>query len=195
MIHVFNFSRYKIAKMSILAVIMCGLFILQTGVVLAHSQLKTASISPNAVLTGSPSILTLTFTEDTSPDQTKLQVLDSTGKVVDKGDLKVNKDTATISLTALSDGKYTVKFRTFTEDDSGVVNGEFSFTVAKSGAASAGDANAVTQTQSGGTSPAQLPSTGVGIKDSFNLLVPLQFCTAILILASAGFVINRRRNR
>lgn len=172
------------------------LFLLQFSIALAHSQLKTSSILPNAVLNSSPVTLTLTFTEDTSTDLTKLQVLDSTGKVVDKGDLKVDKDTATISLTTLSDGKYTVKFRTFTEDDSGVVNGEFSFTVAKSGAVSAGDANAVTQTESYDTSLTQLPSTGLGInKDSFSLLAPLVLLTSILILASAGFVINRQRNR
>ncbi len=127
---------------SMLVIALSGLFLVQSQICWAHSRLKSATIQPGAVLTTVPATLSLTFTEETSTDQTKLQVLDSAGKVVDKGDLKVNGATATISLGNLADGSYTVKFRTFTEDDSGIVNGEYSFKVARSESAAAGGAQA-----------------------------------------------------
>ena len=94
-----------------------------------------------------PTQLSLTFSQETSPAETTLRVLDSTGATVDKGDLTVFGPTITISLGTLADGKYTVRFRSFTEDDSGVVTGEYAFTVAKNGANSQGNASPTKQVE------------------------------------------------
>ncbi len=140
------------------------LLLIQTQVALAHARLINANIQPDAVIvTAVPATLTLTFSEETSPTQTRLEVLDASGKAVDKGDLKVNGDTATVTLSALVDGKYTVKFRSFTEDDSKVVEGQYTFTVAKSGTMAAGDPGKATQVESqDAPTPAKAPATGLG---------------------------------
>lgn len=128
------------------------------AVALAHARLKTASILPGAVIASAPATLTLTFTEETSPTQTRVTVTNAAGVRVDKNDLRVQGDTATIGLNALPNGVYTVAFRTFVEEDSHVVEGQYTFTVG--GAAAAGDVSKARQTE--GTLPASAPKTGAG---------------------------------
>ncbi len=156
-------SRSLFYNFAILGLMLLAAFVMilaQNGLAFAHAHLKSASIAPDATLTSSPTTLILTFTEDTSPTQTKLQVLDSSGKQVDKGDLKVSGATATVSLNALLDGKYSVKFRSFTEEDSGIVDGAFSFTLATGGSASSGNLAKATEQES--NVPASSPATGEG---------------------------------
>lgn len=158
-----NTRFYNLAIAGLLLFAVMALVLAQSGVAFAHAHLKSATILPDAVVTSAPTTLTLTFTEDTSPTQTRLQVLDASGKAVDKGDLKVDGANATVSLGTLADGKYTVKFRSFTEDDSGIIDGSFNFTVAKGSAAVAGDAAKATQEESGGdNAPTGAPATGQG---------------------------------
>ncbi len=144
-------------------VVVSFLFLNQVQISWAHARFKSATIQPDAVITTVPATLTVTFSEETSPTQTRLQVLDSTGKAVDKGDLKVVGATATLGLNTLTDGKYTVKFRTFTEDDSNIVEGDYSFKVALSGTAATGDAGKANQVESGESEqPTGAPATGIG---------------------------------
>ena len=157
--------RYNLALGGLLLGAVLALVLAESGVAFAHARLKSATILPDAVITSVPAALTLTFTEESSPTQTKLQVLDASGKAVDKGDLKVDGANATVSLGTLADGKYTVKFRSFTEEDSAIVEGSYSFTVAKSGTAASGDAGKAAQAESGGSetgTPAGAPAAGQG---------------------------------
>jgi methionine-rich copper-binding protein CopC len=181
-----------------LLLLLAGLALLlaQADYAFAHARLQSASITPNATLTSAPTTLTLTFTEETSPTQTKVQVFDASNKQVDKGDLKVNGDTATISLNSLTDGKYTVKFRTLTEDDGGIVDGDYSFTVATSGAASAGNVAQANQNES--NVPAA-PASGLGgstvsLRDATTgMFIPIFALAALGLMAGAVLLLYRRR--
>lgn len=183
-----NNWRYNLLIVAFLAFAAVALALAGSGVAFAHAHLKTATILPDATITAAPATLTLTFTEETSPTETKLSVADASGKQVDKGDLKVDGANATVSLNTLADGKYTVTFRSFTEDDSGIINGTYTFTVASSGAAAAGDASKASQEESGGDDAAPaVPATGQGYlvgdnngSDSFTL-------PALLVLVGTAF--------
>lgn len=189
--------RYNLAIVALLAFAAVALALAGSGVAFAHAHLKTATILPNATISAAPATLTLTFDEETSPTQTKLSVTDASGKTVDKGDLKVDGVNATIGLNTLPDGKYTVTFRSFTEDDSGIVNGSYTFTVASGGSAAAGDASKATQQESGGDdAPAGAPATGQGglsgAAASFTLPALLVFAGTALF-AGAILVIRQKR--
>lgn len=159
----------------------------QAGFALAHAKLKTATVLPDATLTTAPTSISLTFTEETSPTQTKVQVLDSTGKAVDKGDLKVSEATATLSLNTLTDGKYTVKFRSFSDDDGHTVDGEYTFTVAKAGTAAAGSLNSAKQTEGqAAVAPQAAPNTGVGGTATSEVSLVSPFILVGLALISVG---------
>lgn len=178
-----NTWRYNLAIAALLTFAAFALVLAESGVTFAHAHFKTATILPGSTITAAPATLTLTFDEETSSTQTKLSVTDASGKAVDKGDLKVAGTNATVSLNPLTDGKYTVTFRSFTEDDSGIVNGSYTFTVASGSAAAAGDASKASQEESGGDAPAGAPATGQGRisgdSSSFTLM-------AVLILGSIG---------
>nr|AIA14759.1 CopC domain protein [uncultured bacterium] len=184
--------------MALLAFAVLALVLAESGVAFAHAHLKTATILPDATVSAAPATLTLTFSEDTSTTQTKLSVTDASGKVVDKGDLKVDGANATVSLNTLTDGKYTVTYRSFTEDDSGIINGSYTFTVASSGAAAAGNASKATeQASNGNTAPAGAPATGQGglsaDNGSVNLPALLLFAGAALFAGAILLIRQKRR--
>ncbi len=163
---------------------------LQLGVAFAHARLKSSNILPESTVATAPATLTLTFTEQTSPDQTKVSVTDSSGKQVDKGDLKIKGDTATVSLGTLPNGKYTVTFRTLTEDDGGILNGNFSFTVG--GTATTGDLASAKQEES---SVPGAPNAGQGgrVSSSSNNSLPGDWLAIGLLIgltAGASTVLN-----
>lgn len=176
--------RYNLVIVAFLAFAAVALALAGSGVAFAHAHLKTATILPDSTVSAAPATLTLTFTEETSPTQTKLSVTDASGKQVDKGDLKVDGANATVSLNPLADGKYTVTFRSFTEDDSGIIDGTYSFTVASGGTAAAGDASKATQQESGGDDAPAAPATGEGglSSDSGSFTLP-----ALLVLVGTAF--------
>jgi len=183
------YSSHNVTLFTALSLIIIALLALQTGLALAHSRLKSGNILPDSVITAAPASLTLTFTEETSEKETKVSVLDATGKAVDKGDLAVKGDTITLGLNALADGKYTVKFRTFTEDDSGLFEGEFSFTVAKAGTAANGSAAAVKEEEL-----STAPNTGFGgsAKSGFDPALPITFLVVGIVI-SGGVLLARHR--
>jgi methionine-rich copper-binding protein CopC len=188
-------TAYNLGNSLLLLTAVLALLLAQVDFAFAHARLKSASVAPGATVTSAPTSLSLTFTEETSPTQTKLQVFDASNKQVDKGDLKVNGDTATISLNPLSDGKYTVKFRTLTEDDGGIIDGDYSFTVAASSAANAGN---VAQTNQNESSLPNAPASGLGgavnLHDAATgVFMPIFVLTALGLLAGAGLLLYRRR--
>jgi methionine-rich copper-binding protein CopC len=187
---------YNLGISFLLPTAILALLLAQADLAFAHARLKTASIAPSATLTSAPTSLSLTFTEETSPTQTKVQVFDASNKQVDKGDLKVNGDTATISLNTLSDGKYTVKFRTLTEDDGGIVDGDYSFTVAASGAASAGNVAQANQNESNipGAPASGMGGDAVNLSDApTSVFMPVFVLAALGLMAGTGLLLYRRR--
>lgn len=187
--------RFNLSVVAVLFLAVFALVLAQAGVAFAHAHLKSSTILPNATVTTVPATLALTFDEETSPTETRLQVVDASGKAVDKGDLKVNGATATVSLGTLADGKYTVNYRSFTEDDGGIVTGSFSFTVAKSGAAAAGNLSTASETES--KAPGA-PDTGIGggtEASSTSPLGPVFGLVAVGLLAGAGLLVSLRRHQ
>lgn len=182
---------FKLFALAILLVVLLA----QAGIAFAHARFKTANILPDAIVTTVPATLTITFSEETSPEQTKLQVLDAGNKAVDKGDLKVDGPNASVSLGTLADGKYTVKFRSFTEDDGGIVNGDYSFTVAKAGTAAGGDAAKAAQQES--QSPTA-PATGAGggaTSPEISMFPALGLLVVLAMGASMGLLVLGKRRR
>jgi methionine-rich copper-binding protein CopC len=164
--------------------------------------LQTANILPDAVIASAPATLTVTFTEETSPTQTRLSVTNASGARVDKNDLSVQGDTATIGLNALSNGVYTVTYHTFVEADSHVVDGEYTFTVAATGATT-GSAAAVREEE--GTMPMAAPKGGAGgmadiVADESTVeaaagepAADITWLLAAALLAGVGLWLVRRR--
>ncbi|MEI6047071.1 MAG: copper resistance CopC family protein [Chloroflexota bacterium] len=170
----------------------------QVGIAFAHAHLQSSTILPDATITAVPTTLTLTFGENTSITQSKLQVLDASGKQVDKGDLKVVGATTSVSLGTLTNGKYTVNFRSFTENDNGIVAGNFNFTLAIGGTAVAGTIDGVQESES--IAPG-VPNTGMGYRstlsntptNNFNLWLGVGLLAALA--ATIGLVWLKRANR
>ena len=192
-------SSYKFPKVSsfsgLLLAALVMLFLSQAGISFAHAHYQSSNIVPNSTITSAPAQLTVTFGEETSPTGTKLTVTDSAGKQVDKGDLKINGATVTLSLNSLTDGTYTVTYQTLTEDDGGVVNGNYAFTVATGGTAATGAAKP-TEAESGGDDvPSAAPATGFGGTsepagtNSFGVVLGL---AALSLFAGAGLLAVRR---
>lgn len=100
--------------------------------VAAHAKLKASFPARDATIGAAPAQVLLTFSEETSPTKSGGSVSDATGATVSTG-FRVNltrRTEMTIDLRmALPPGAYTVKYNTFTEDDSGAEQGTFAFTV------------------------------------------------------------------
>jgi methionine-rich copper-binding protein CopC len=114
----------------------------------AHARLKTADPADKSTVAKAPAQITLTFSEETSATKSGGSVTDASGATVSTG-FKVDLDDRTKMTIALRPdlpgGAYTVKWNTFTEDDSGMADGTVTFTVqagAAAGTTAAGSASA-----------------------------------------------------
>ncbi len=100
--------------------------------VAAHAQIKTADPAANAVVPTAPAQVTLTFSEETSPTKSGGSVTNASGATVSTGfkvDLNARTQMTIPLMPNLPGGVYTVKWNSFTDDDSGMANGTFTFTV------------------------------------------------------------------
>ncbi len=116
----------------------------------AHAQIKAADPAANAVVPVAPVQVTLTFSEETNPTKSGGSVTNASGATVSTGfkvDLNERTKMTIPLMPNLPSGVYTVKWNSFTDDDSGVANGTFTFTVqaaaATTGTATTGTAPAV----------------------------------------------------
>ncbi len=117
-------------KVSLLIVLTISLIFV--GVALAHALLVRSIPEANATLDRAPAQVELFFSEAIEPAFSKLQVLDSRGQPVDNNDTKVDPIDPThlsVSLRSLSDGIYTVAWKTLSAVDSHVTQGSFPFAV------------------------------------------------------------------
>lgn len=115
-----------------IAVLTIVLVILATTSVAAHAQLKSSDPADKAILAKAPTQVILTFSEETSPTKSGGSATDASGVMVSTG-FKVDlndRTKMTIDLKPnLPNGGYTVKWNSFTEDDNGMADGAFSFTI------------------------------------------------------------------
>jgi methionine-rich copper-binding protein CopC len=98
----------------------------------AHAFLDHAAPAVGSTVHGSPSQVKLWFTQQLEPAFSSAQVLDRSGKRVDKTDAKVDASDATVlnvSLPQLAPGTYKVTWRVLSVDTH-VTEGDFTFDVA-----------------------------------------------------------------
>jgi methionine-rich copper-binding protein CopC len=99
----------------------------------AHAFLDHADPKVGSTLTASPSEVKGWYTEELEPAFSKIQVFDSTGKEVDKKDVKIDaadKTVMSVSLPTLPAGTYKVKWSAVAVDTHHTT-GTFMFTVTK----------------------------------------------------------------
>jgi copper transport protein len=141
------------------------LSILFVGSASAHAHLVSSNPSDGEVLTAEPATVSAVYGEDTSLTKTTFDVYygkdaSTATQLVSQGKVDVNQRT-NVSATlppGLGDGVYMVKWHTLTENDNGMVDGTFSFTVASGQTASGPTGKTGNQQESGGD--ASLPTTG-----------------------------------
>lgn len=112
--------------------------------VFAHAEPESCTPPIGGTVDKPPEKLVCKTTEGIVPNESKLQVFDSSGNQVDKGDSSVDlndPDRVTISVSLdtskMSDGVYTVKWVTVSAEDNDEDSGEFTFVVASTSAAQA----------------------------------------------------------
>jgi len=122
------------ARISFNAAALVGTAVLLFGAVeaLAHAFLDHATPAVGSTVHGSPSELSLWFTQELEPAFSTVQVVDQAGREVDKGDKAVDPSDRTllkVSLPALPPGTYKVIWRVLSVDTH-TTEGDFKFTVA-----------------------------------------------------------------
>jgi len=99
--------------------------------VYAHAFLDHATPTVGSKVHGSPAQVKLWFTQELEPAFSTVQVVDGSGKRVDKADVKVDSADPTllqVSLPTLPPGSYRVKWRVLSVDTH-VTDGDFTFDV------------------------------------------------------------------
>lgn len=121
--------------------------------VAAHARLVSSDPADTAIVNKAPAQVLLTFSQETSPTKSGGSVLDAGGTTVSIG-FKVDlndRTKMTIDLKPnLPNGAYTVKWNTLTEDDNGMADGTFTFTIQ---AAAAGGSAVAATAATGSASP------------------------------------------
>ncbi len=143
----------------------------------AHALLLRSNPASNAVLAQAPAQVELFFSEVIEANLSTVSVLDSNGKAVDLGDVRVDPSDPTrmtVSLGSLLDGVYTVAWKAISATDGHLTSGSFPFAIGtESSSALAG------QTQK---TSAQLPLSALVSKW-------LIFASLALLVGQASFVV------
>jgi methionine-rich copper-binding protein CopC len=177
----------RVLRLLIVAVALVLAFTVGPWLALAHAELTSSTPADGATVQPGLTEITLIFSEEISVDDSTAD-LEGPGGAMMQG-VSVSVDRAertkmTLKTPALGEGKYTVKWKSVTEDDNGVTNGSFSFTVSGGGTTQGG----TTTVTSGDTSRQDLPTTGAGFDTA-----PLALGVALaLVLLGAGVAMRRR---
>ncbi len=106
--------------------------LLATGVVGAHALLVSGDPTPNSNVATAPAAITLTFTESPDVRLSSVQVLDSSGRTVSTSSataVPAQPDELQVGVGHLSDGVYTVAWRTVSSVDGHIAAGSYAFAV------------------------------------------------------------------
>jgi methionine-rich copper-binding protein CopC len=98
----------------------------------AHALLLRSNPASNAVLAQAPAQVELFFSEPVEANLSTVSVLDSNGKSVDLGDMRVDPNDPTrmtVSLGSLLDGVYTVAWKAISAIDGHLTSGSFPFAI------------------------------------------------------------------
>jgi methionine-rich copper-binding protein CopC len=111
----------------------CLILLAESARLEAHAFLKDAEPGVGSTLQTSPSEIRIRFTENIEPAFSSVQVLDASGKEVDKRDLHLDRSDHAllhVSLPRLGAGIYKVVWRVVSVD-AHVTNGSFTFQVVR----------------------------------------------------------------
>jgi copper resistance protein C len=109
------------------------IFLAESARLEAHAFLKDAEPGVGSTVQTSPSEVRIRFTENVEPAFSSIQVLDASGKEVDKRDVHLDRSDGAllhVSLPRLSAGVYKVVWRVVSVDTH-VTNGNFTFRVTR----------------------------------------------------------------
>jgi methionine-rich copper-binding protein CopC len=98
----------------------------------AHAELESSVPAANATVKEAPKTIEIDFNEELNPKLSKIEVQDSMGMQVDKGDSHVASDNEkhlSVSLGTLGAGAYKVLWTSVATDDGHKLTGTYSFTV------------------------------------------------------------------
>jgi methionine-rich copper-binding protein CopC len=98
----------------------------------AHAELESSVPAADATVKTSPTSIEIDFSEELNAKLSKIEVQDSMGMQVDKGDSHVASDNEkhlSVDLKPLSAGTYKVSWTSVASDDGHKLTGSFSFTV------------------------------------------------------------------
>ncbi len=168
----------------------CGLFALMLAVTMAggsasaHAKLTSSTPADGSTVAPGLTTVSMTFGEEASVTKSTAQLLQADGTAMAGVSSAVDKaDRTKMSITtpALGAGKYMVKWHTITEDDNGIADGTFAFTVAAGGGA------ATSGSSSNAGAEQTMPATG---GEQF---VPFMGAMALVALATASTGVRLRR--
>jgi len=98
--------------------------------VAAHAELVSATPGPDAVVTTPPPILEAMFSQDLDPSRSSIEVRSAAGdRIATGGPLGGSARTMTAELPALPDGRFTVRWTSFSSEDQELARGTYDFTV------------------------------------------------------------------
>jgi methionine-rich copper-binding protein CopC len=109
------------------------IFLAESARLEAHAFLKDAEPGVGSTVQTSPSEVRIRFTENVEPAFSSIQVLDASGKEVDKRDVHLDRSDGAllhVSLPRLNAGVYKVVWRVVSVDTH-VTNGNFTFRVTR----------------------------------------------------------------
>lgn len=139
----------------------------------AHAKYSSSDPAANAVLKAPPSVVTVHFLENVSPDGSSLTVYDAKGKVVSDGQGQVSAaDVKTMTVGMTGDGSeiYLVVWKTVSLDDGDADIGAFNFFIGND-AAPARSGNSTTASAAGSGGAAATPGWAVALVGIAGLVV------------------------
>jgi len=137
----------------------------------AHALVRASDPEDGVSLDRAPSAVTITFTEAPDPRLSLIHILNSSGQAVEKGSVQsVAGDPLklTVALGTLSNGVYTVNWRTVSAVDGHVAGGAFAFGIGIA-------PDEVIATPAGAATPATPPPSPLGVAARWVLYVGLAF--------------------
>ncbi|HVT53816.1 MAG TPA: copper homeostasis periplasmic binding protein CopC [Dongiaceae bacterium] len=99
---------------------------------LAHAELESSVPAADATVKEAPKTIEIDFSEELNAKLSKIEVQDSMGMQVDKGDSHVASDNEkhlSVDLNALGAGTYKVLWTSVASDDGHKLTGSYAFTV------------------------------------------------------------------
>jgi methionine-rich copper-binding protein CopC len=165
---------FRLAR-RLLPALALALTLILPGLASAHAEYVSSTPAANSSIATAPATVTIIFSEELTID-TKISVVDASGKSVDKGDTRLDTNDAErrraiVSLqSGLGTGVYTVSWKS-SSTDGHTDQGSFSFSV---GAATSAPAAA-----------GRLPATGAA-----DNLAPVALLLAAALLISAGIALR-----